>query len=396
MKALVVGGGIAGLATSLSLAKEGWNVTVLEQGENFREIGAGIQISPNGTKILEYLSVMPDLEPSLFEPLNLELRYGVSGKSIFKVPLKNYASQRWGGRYVHIHRYDLLKGLLSAVKRNPKIELKTKSKVIGYIDKVSSVELTLESGLRFSADLIVGADGIKSIIRSQMLGDKPPKFTGNIAWRALLPLNLLKENTPPPSACVWVGDGRHAVTTRIRSGKVVNFVGIVKKAEWTEESWVTKGDKDMALNDFSGWNEVVREIIEKSKDIYIWGLFERSGLAEQTESSIALVGDAAHPMLPSMAQGSVQALEDAVILSRCLNAQEDVRGAIKSFYSARRKRVSDIQERSKSNLKLFHSKLDYKGIFKYRALTLAARISPALIHSRQDSIYSYNSMHSSI
>jgi salicylate hydroxylase len=150
------------------------------------------------------------------------------------------------------------------------------------------------------------------------------------------------------------------------------------------------------LNDFSGWNEIVTEIIKKSKDIYIWGLFERSDIVEPTESSIVLVGDAAHPMLPSMAQGSVQALEDAVILSRCLSAQENLSEAIKSFYTARRKRVSDVQERSKSNLKLFHSKLDYKGMFKYRALTLAAKTSPALIHSRQDSIYSYNSMHSQI
>lgn len=389
MKAVIAGGGIGGLAAGLALAQSGWEVTLLEQAIMISEVGAGVQISPNGLRALQALGVMEALEPELFEPESIQLRMGVSGRSIFTLPMKGVAEQRWGARFIQLHRADLQFALKKAFEVLPQTQLRTGAKVTGYVRERGGAAVYLEGGERIWGDLVVGADGLHSVIRAQMLGPDRTRFTGNVAWRMTVPTSELGDAAPPLSGCVWAGRGRHAVTTRIRAGEIVNFVGVVEQEEPGAESWSAKGARDEALTDFDGWVPEVTGIIEKAEKLNRWALYDRLPLASWTDGPVTLLGDAAHPMLPSMAQGAVMALEDAVVLSRSVSHGASLDAGLASYFGKRRDRTARVQKRSAANLRLFH-KAGFGSLPFYGPVWLAAHLSPALIHKGQDWIYKYD------
>jgi len=393
MQAIIAGGGIGGISAAICLAQKGWQICVLEQAFEIAEVGAGIQISPNGVKLLEKIGVMPHLEDTLFEPKAIEMRDGISGRTIFNLPMKAIAGKRWGARYIQIHRADLIAGLLARLKELQPDAVKTNAKVTTYTQDKDTVSVVLENGETFSGDLLIGADGIHSTIRKQLLGSDASRFTGNVAWRAIVPADLLGDDAPPPYGCIWAGPGKHAVTTRIKGGSHVNFVGIVEQDTWQEEGWKLRGTLEEALRDFGGWNTTIDKILHSAPELHRWALFDRAPLQIWSNGSIALLGDAAHPMLPSMAQGAVQSIEDAWVLADEISKPQTIEAACQNYFNRRIKRTSMIQETSAFNLRLFHHRHPLKRLAYYVPMWLIGRVFPSFFHRRNDWIFGEEDFH---
>ncbi|MEP1963363.1 FAD-dependent monooxygenase [Tateyamaria sp.] len=387
MKALIVGGGTGGLACGIALALQGWRVSVLEQAPALTEIGAGLQISPNGFKVLQALGVTKGMQATLFEPEAMEMRMGRSGRSVFRLPLKGYAKKRWGAPFIHIHRADLVAALQSRLLDLQADAIETGCHVESYTQTADSATLTLADGSTRAGDIAIGADGLHSVIRAQMLGPDQPRYTGNIAWRAVVPVTALGEHVPPPSACVWVGDKQHAVTTRLRAGALVNFVGMVETEERARESWDATGKRTQAQADFADWATEICTVIAKAQTLHRWALFDRAPLPRWHDGRIALLGDAAHPMLPSMAQGAVQALEDAWVLAAKLAQGNTPDAAFSTYFDERIERTARVQKGSATNAALFHKATTLGALAFYGPVGIAARLRPDAFHARQDWVY---------
>lgn len=387
MKAVIVGAGIGGLAAGLALSRVGWEVTVLEQAPELKEVGAGLQISPNGVKVLEALNLMEALQPLVFEPEFVRLSMGRTGRKIFELPMKGYAEDRWGAKYLHVHRADLHQVLADRLAHATGSEIRTGAQVTGYVRERGGASVYLQDGTRVYGDLVIGADGVHSKLRGQMTGAERARFTGYIAWRATVPMSVLKEDAPDPGACIWAGPGCHAVTTRIRGGEMVNFVGIVAEDSWQKEGWDLTGRRSEALAAFEGFVPQVVSILHTARELNRWALFDRPPLGAWSDGPVGLLGDAAHPMVPSMAQGAVQALEDAWVLAQCVSSGAAVAVGLTRYFEQRRARTGLVQQRSMDNLELFHKGGALRSFFSYAPIWTAARLSPALIHARQDWIY---------
>ena len=390
-KAIIVGGGIGGLTAALAFHAFGWRVALLERASELGEIGAGIQISPNGMKVFRALGIEDQIAENAFLPEALEMRFGRSGKQIFQIEARRAIVERWGAPYLHLHRADLVATLTGLLKKRQPNAVQLGATCIGYENTESGVIAQLESGDTVSGDLLVGADGIHSNIRAKMLGQDAPNFTGNIAWRAVVPMDKLGDLAPPPTACVWVGAKRHAVTYRLRGGKLANFVGIVEDDSWTSESWTEQGTKDDVLSDFAGWHPVITNLIDTADAHYRWALFDRKPLAKWADGRAVLLGDACHPTLPFQAQGAVMAIEDAFLLAKlCADTPEDLPKALTTYFDTRQPRTSQVQAASRSNARLFHRHTPISRALTYGPMWLAGKIAPAAIRSRQDPFFAYD------
>ncbi|SHE32248.1 salicylate hydroxylase [Litoreibacter ascidiaceicola] len=389
-RAVIAGGGIGGIACGLALARKGWEVEVLEQAPELKEVGAGIQVSPNGMAMLDRLGVTPMIEGTLFEPEAIELRLGRSGRRIFRLPMKGYAQARWGNRFIQIHRADLHDALAQALRAQPSAQLRTNAKITGYVRERGGASVYLERGDRVFGDVLIGADGVRSEIRQQICGADRARFTGNVAWRAVVPVDALGDNAPPPFGVIWAGRGKHAVTTRVKGGTHVNFVGIVEQDSWTEEGWSIPGRIEDALADFGEWQPCLRAVLEASSGLFRWALYGRPPLAKWCDGPVTLLGDAAHPMLPSMAQGAVMALEDAVVLAEVLDQDSDCVRALQTYEAQRKPRVTKIQQRSAANASMFHRHTGLAQLATYGPMAVASRLSVGAIHRQQDWIYSFD------
>lgn len=384
MRAAIVGAGVGGLATAIALRLRGLHVTVFERAPELTEIGAGLQISPNGMRVLSALGVGEAVAAIAFKPEAIEMRLGVSGRRVFRLDLAQEVA-RWGASYIHIHRADLVDILAARLHELAGDVVRLNTQVQGYADGTSLIHT---GGLE-AFDLIVGADGLHSALRTQMHGRSKPRYTGNLAWRAVVPKERLKD-LPPPTACIWAGHKRHAVTTYIRQGTLVNFVGMVEEPEPSEEGWRIEGTREDVLRDFGGWCPTIDGILNAADTFHRWALFDRPPLPYWSDAGVVLIGDAAHPMLPSMAQGAVQALEDAWLLAAHLDKFPDRAAALAAFYRHRIDRVTRIQRGSVTNARIFHKASGLGRSLFYTPLGIVAAIAPRLFHRRQDWVYAYD------
>ena len=391
MKALIAGGGIGGLTAALALAARGWDVEVLEQAPVLSEVGAGLQLSPNAMQVMRALELEEAVAAVAFRPEALELRLGESGQGVFSIPAGAAAEARWGAPYLHVHRYDLLGVLAEALRVRAPEAIRLSARVIGYTHLPRGVRALLENGSTLDADLLVGADGIHSAIRAQMIGPDRPDFTGNVAWRAVVPTAALGEDAPPPTACVWAGKGRHAVTYRLRNGELSNFVGVTERKGWCEESWTEAGTREEALADFAGWVPEVTRLIEAADSHYRWALFDRKPLSRWSEGPVALLGDACHPTLPFLAQGAAMAIEDAFVLAReCHRLASDIPAALLAYHRKRIARTTRVQAGSRANMKTFHRRFAPMRLATYGPMWMAGRMSPGFVRSRLDWLYGHD------
>lgn len=460
--ALIVGAGIGGLAAGLAFARRGWRVQVLEQAAALEEVGAGIQLAPNGMKVVRALGLEQAILTRGFLPEALELRLGRSGRRLFSLPIKTAAHYRWRAPYVQVHRADLVDVLAGAladcapgslrlgcrvarVEAGGRLEAGTASGTAtgtapgdasggasgaasgGASGAASGAAVVLEGGERLSADLIVAADGFRSPLRAQVFGTPPARYTGMMAWRACVPTAALGAVVPPPSACVWAGPGRHAVTYPVRRGELFNFVGIVETAgdgaqdaerragpealepsELSEppeayDSWQTSGSVEAALADFAGWDQAVLRLIQASGGLGRWALFDRPPSSHWHRGRLVLLGDAAHPMLPTFAQGGCQALEDAWALAALVDRavasadgggeaalQAAFEGALAAYTALRQPRTRTIQHRALRNARDFHHRGGLEAMRAYGTLALGGRLLPWAARGRLDPIYGYD------
>ena len=391
LKLLIVGGGIGGLTAALACADAGHDVILFEQAEEFSEVGAGLQIPPNAMKVLTALGAAGRVSRDAVRPLSLRMRYGVAAQDrmIFDVPLGAPAEQRWGAPYLHIHRADYIEALLDLVRERPNIEVRPGQIVTDIHSDEDRVRLTLSSGAQQEGDGLIGADGLHSVVRSQLHGAETPRFTGNIAWRTTVPVRDLGADAPDTVACVWVGPGRHAVTYRLRGGSLVNFVGVVETKNAGTESWDNRGSKADAKADFEGWHPTITRILDLASEdaLFRWSLFDRAPLPFWSRGRVTLLGDAAHPMLPFFAQGAAMATEDAWILARSLADAETVAEAFQTYEAARLPRTRRVQAASRGNMKTFHRRGAVEQLLNYGPMTVAGRIAPQLIRKRLDWLY---------
>jgi len=366
--ALIVGGGIGGLTAALALARRGFPVRVLEQSNAFGEIGAGIQLSPNCVRVLHELGLQPALQRIAFLPEQTEMRDWRSGKMISTNPLGRAVVDAYGFPYYHVHRADLLQVLADAARANPRIDLQTSARVESLAQSADGVEVRASDQIHRGA-LLVGADGIHSTVRARLFGDEAPRFTGNVAWRALVPADRVPAGLVHPAASVWMGPGKHFVHYYVRAGALINCVCVIEKSGWQVESWTQRGEHAELARDFAGWHETVTTLIEHmDRDAcFKWALFDRPPMPRWGDGRVTLLGDACHPTLPFMAQGAAMAIEDAAVLADCVATADDVTNGLARYATLRRARTAKIQLGSRANAKLFHLRPPYSWM-RNRAL----------------------------
>ncbi|MEM9044942.1 MAG: FAD-dependent monooxygenase [Pseudomonadota bacterium] len=372
--ARIIGGGIAGLATAIALARRNWHVVVEEQAPAFTEVGAGIQISPNGVKALMALDLFDKIAELAFRPEAAVMRDGVSGFEVLRVPLGEAAVDRWGAPYLHLHRADLMKCLAETAK--------------GYgIDLRNGIKIepgTFETGE--GSPLTIIAAGA----RSGFAGRKP-EFTGHVAWRALVPADRLPSDLIAPEATVWAGSGRHVVTYYLRDRDLVNIVAVQEREEWARESWSEPGDPDEMRAAFSGWHPTVETLLGGVEKCFLWGLYDRPVMLVLHPNNTVMIGDAAHHTLPFLAQGATMALEDAVSLAQCLEGRE-VPVALARYTALRRDRLVRVYETSRRNARLFHLSDPMQRTISRGPMVLASRLMPGLAAAQLDWLYGFDVM----
>ena len=390
MKILISGGGIGGLTAALCFLHHGAEVTVLEQAPKLGDIGAGIQIPPNAMKVFAALGLDAALAKTAFEPEAIEARMGRSGLELFHIPLAEHAVKRWGAPYLHIHRADYISVLAKALRDESPDGLHLGAEIIGYTQTEDAVEVQLADGRRITGDALIGADGIHSPVREQMLGAEKPIFTGNVAWRAVVPMAALGADGPRPTACAWMGPGKHCVTYRLRRGTVANFVGVVERDDWTTESWTERGTREAALADFEGWHPTITRMLGEADALYRWALYDRAPLPQWVDGRVGLLGDAAHPMLPFMAQGAAMAVEDAWVVAREVTQKPSPARGLEAYQHLRQPRTERVLAGSRANAKTFHKRTWASQLATYGPMWLAGKFAPMAVHKRQDPLYGYN------
>lgn len=391
MKVLIVGGGIGGLTAALCCAHFGHDVVVLEQSRTFGEVGAGIQLPPNAMAVFKALGVADRIAQDAVRPAALQARMGLTGRDIFSVPLIDWAEARWGSPYLHIHRADYVAALVDCLVEKTSVTLRFGATVAGIDAKAASV--TLADGERMSGDVLVGADGIHSVVRESLFGPDAPRFTGTIAWRAVVPMEVLGDAAPARTACVWMGPGRHAVTYQLRRGAMANFVGVVERDTPGSEDWTARGTKAEALTDFAGWHPTVTGLIETASDdtLYRWALYDRPPLPTWGRGCTTLLGDAAHPMLPFMAQGAAMAVEDGWVLARTISDEAGpVEQALTAYAAQRLPRTSRAHAASRANRSTFHKRSLPARLATYGPMWLAGRVAPQIVRQRLDWLYRHD------
>ena len=390
MKILISGGGIGGLTAALCFIRFGAEVTVLEKALELGEVGAGIQIPPNAMKVFAALGLDAALTEPAFKPQAIEARMGRSGLELFQIPLTKHAVNRWGAPYLHIHRADYISVLAKALRAESSDGLVLGAEIIGYTQTGDAVEVQLADGRRISGDALIGADGIHSPVREQMLGVEKPKFTGNVAWRAVVPMAALGADGPMPTACAWMGPGKHCVTYRVRRGTLANFVGVVERDDWTTESWTERGTREAALADFEGWHPTITRLLEEADALFRCALFDRAPLPQWVDGRVGLLGDAAHPMLPFLAQGAAMAVEDAWVVAREVTQKPSPARGLEAYQNLRQTRTGRLQAGSRAKAKTFHQRTWTGQLATYGPMWLAGKFAPMAVHKRQDPLYGYD------
>ncbi|MEM7508183.1 MAG: FAD-dependent monooxygenase [Pseudomonadota bacterium] len=387
-KVLIAGGGIAGMAAAIALARLGWEVQLFESAPALGEVGAGLQMSPNACKALRDLGVLPDVAACATRPGSAVMRDGATGRVIFQAPLGDAAKQRWGAPYLHVHRADLLEVLAAAAARAG-VSVHLGQAAETAVTLPTEVSLHLANGTAMGGDLLIGADGIRSSLRAGLNPDEAPRFTGQIAWRALIPAERVAGADLARDATVWSGPGQHLVSYYLRDGSLINLVAVAERPDWTEESWSAPGDAQALRAAFAGWHPTVTALLACVEDCFLWGLFDRPEQVRWTEGRLALIGDAAHPMLPFMAQGAAMALEDAVSLARHLQDAANIPRTLTAWEEARWSRVARVQRQSRANGRLYH-RGGLGRVLTHTPIGIVSRLAPGVAAGQLDWLYGYD------
>jgi salicylate hydroxylase len=349
-KIAIVGGGIGGLAAALSLLKRGLDVEVYEQAPELKEVGAGIQISSNGTRVLYALGLEDALKRVQVLPSRRVIRHWSTGETWNWFDLGATTAQRYGTPHVMLHRGDL-HGLLAAAVYALKPDAVTLGRRCTAISTDGDqAEVRFENGKSVRAAYIIGADGIHSKVRAGLFGADRPEFTGCVAWRGLVPMGKLPSHLQTMLGTNWLGPHGHVLHYPVRRGEIMNFISFVERDDWQVESWVTQGTRDELANDFRGWHPDVHEIISRIETPYKWALMVRGPMPRWSQGRVTLLGDACHPTLPFLGQGGVMAIEDGYVVAACLDKYfDDPETAFARYEEIRRERTATVVRKAHEN-----------------------------------------------
>ncbi|MFN3548452.1 MAG: FAD-dependent monooxygenase [Mesorhizobium sp.] len=353
---LIAGGGIGGLTAAATLLQAGFKVAVFEQAAVLSEVGAGIQVSANAGRVYRSLGLIEAIEAEGVLPEAYHFRIFDSGEILQTIPLGAGYRERHGVPYVTIHRADLHRLLVEKVRNLDPGAVRTGCAVAAFVEDDDGVTVTLADGSTERGAALVGADGIKSVVRRGVVGPDEAAYTGDAVWRVVVPMHRLAPGHRSRTTDIWAGPGKHAVTYALRGGTLMNLVGCVEFAQWEDESWTTPRPWTEMRADFDGWHPMITAIIEAADrdQCFRWALRDRAPIRDWSTARVTLLGDAAHPTLPYMAQGAAMAVEDAAVLARALLHGPDIPAAIALYQRNRVDRTARIVNESRANRALFH------------------------------------------
>ena len=381
----ILGAGVAGLAVAQALALRGASVTVLEQADAIREVGAGLQVSPNGATVLRALGLGADLEAVALRAQAVELRDGLDGDVVTRLEVGRL---RPGQGYHFLHRADLIALLLRGAQAAG-VQVRLLQKVVGLDLTGPRPCYTTEQGLEGEAELLIGADGLHSALRQAINGTVAPFFTNQVAWRALIPA----EPDAQPVAEVHMGPGRHLVSYPLRGGRLRNIVAVEERRRWVEEGWSLRDDPMEMRLAFESFSPRVRGWLDQVQDVWLWGLFRhpvaQRWYATHAEGAAAILGDAAHPTLPFLAQGANMALEDAWVLAAALAGHDTAAAGLAAYQAARATRSARIVEAANRNARAYHLRGPMRAL-AHMGLRLGGQVAPGLALRRFDWLYDHD------
>lgn len=356
---VIAGAGIGGLTAAIALAQRGFRVSVIEQADRLEAIGAGIQLSPNASRVLIGLGLGERLAPSIVAPQALNVMNARTGSVLARALLGDAAAKRYGAPYWVIHRGDLHTVLRETIEATPLVELKLGVRAEDFAVDDDGVTVGGRRGDRpveTRGAALIGADGLWSELRGRLGHGNEPRFAHHTAWRALVPAEAVSPALRALSVNLWLGRHAHLVHYPVRGGSLVNVVAILRD-RWREPGWSAAGDRDELLARFPAgmWHAAPRDLIAAAPSWQKWALYDCGPLKQWGKGPVTLLGDAAHPMLPYLAQGAAMAIEDAAVLAQCLaQTPDDAPAALRAYEGRRRKRTARTQRAGRRNGTVYH------------------------------------------
>jgi salicylate hydroxylase len=384
---VIAGAGIGGLTAALALARAGFRVVVLEQAMRLEEAGAGIQLSPNATRVLKALDLSERLQPHVVAPEAIRIVKAATGGDIVRIPLGAEAEHRYGGPYWVIHRADLQGVLARAIEQSADITLRLGARAEDFAvhQHGVTVQVRTAGGLRDEQGIaLIGADGLWSTLRARLGDRRPPRFAQRTAWRAVVPAERVSDELRGPVTSLWLGRDAHLVHYPVKAGTMVNIVAIVRDG-WQETGWTAAGRPADLLPRFEHFSPAACALLALPESWQKWALFDRAPQRIRAQGPVTLLGDAAHPMLPFLAQGGAMAIEDAAVLVDCLRQDEDPARAFREYARERHRRVARAQREARRNSRRYH----LAGPLGFARNTVLAALGPKRLLQRYDWLYGW-------
>lgn len=360
LRIAIVGAGIAGLVAARALQQFGFRPVVYEQAQTLGEVGAGLTVSPNATHVLNAIGLEGVLSRIGMRPDRGGVRHWQTGELMVEISRGNEMLEKYGAAYYQVHRADLHAELAGMVAATDPTAIRTGHAFADLEQGAAGVTLHFANGVRAEADVVLGADGVRSQVRTRLFGADRPRFTGYVAYRGLVPFANLPAGAIDPTSCLSTGPGRSFTRYLVRGGELVNFVGLTERDDWREEGWSIRATVKEMLEEYADWYESVRAIIAATPPdgLFKWALFDREPLQEWTRGRVTLIGDAAHPMLPFLGQGAAMGIEDGMVVARAFAAADSIDDALRRYVEARLPRANWVMLESRKTALNYHSGRD--------------------------------------
>jgi salicylate hydroxylase len=387
----IIGAGIGGVTLARALSQRGIEAQIFERAPMFGEVGAGVQMTPNAVKVLSELGLDSQLKMIGFLPQAMVGRNWKTARELFRTPLKESCPELYGAPFYHVHRADLHAALASDITPT---QATFGAHCIGMQQHGSTAVAKFADGSEFEADLIVGADGVRSVIREQAWGQEAAKYTGHMCWRALV--NVDKHPLPfvSPDSSFWMGPKGHVVTYYVKGGSMVNIVAVNENPSWVEESWNAKSTQEELLAGFKGWHPNLIELFKRTDPdaIFKWGLFDRDPMKTWSKGNATLLGDAAHPMLPFLSQGAAMAIEDGYVLAQSLafHGPRQLQAALRAYELERLPRTSRVQLEARERGRTYHLPSAWSQLKRDMAYRWRQLLNPNAVGIQANWVYEYD------
>ncbi len=384
----ILGAGIGGLTAAVALARRGARVTVVDQAAELGEIGAGIQITPNATAVFAALDLGARARRIGTEIKAVELRDYRRAAPVLRLDMSRVRHKN-SNPYLAFHRADLI-AMLAASARRHGVTLLFGKRATGVAIGFDQATLPIEDGTQRSGKILIGADGLRSLTRRAMNRKENLRFTGQVAWRALVQARHLPAYGLPPVATIHMGRKRHIVTYPLRDGTLINVVAIEERSKWADEGWTHLDDPENLRRAFADFSPEIRRLLSLCEQVHLWGLFAHPVADTWYQSGAVILGDAAHPTLPLLAQGANMAIEDAWVLAAEMDRHDNLQNAYAAYQKRRKSRTRRIVQAATNNARIYHLSSRPLRNLAHGAMRFAGRVAPEQVLGRYDWLYGHD------